>query len=46
MQAACLRAFLDRTLDRVAAGTESTEPHLDDALASWLGVERQDDGVM
>ncbi|MEU1081705.1 SsgA family sporulation/cell division regulator [Streptomyces sp. NPDC005908] len=46
VQAACLQAFLDRTLERVAAGAESTEPHLDDALASWLGMERRDDGAV
>lgn len=46
VQAACLHAFLDRTLERVAAGAESTGPHLDDALASWLGMERRDDGVV
>lgn len=43
--AARLHAFLDRTLERVAAGAESTEPHLDAALASWLGMERRDDAA-
>ncbi|MFI9219359.1 SsgA family sporulation/cell division regulator [Streptomyces werraensis] len=45
VKAACLRAFLGRTLEVVAAGAESTAPHLDDALVSWLGRERRDDGV-
>ncbi|MBQ0887068.1 SsgA family sporulation/cell division regulator [Streptomyces sp. RM72] len=45
VQAASLRAFLDRTLDTVAAGTESTGPQIDRALASWLVMEGPDDGA-